>query len=673
MDMSEIRKQYPQYSDLSDDELLRGFHSKFYSDMDYEEFTSKIERTPPPEPETSTTDKVRGGIQTYLKGALFDWGDEVVGAGRALVERALPSTDAFADDPTVRKTERSIADDYRMYRDEERELQKEFADEQGGWATALELTGGVLSPLNVMGPLQQAKQGASALKAAGTVGLRSAAEGALTGAGAAEEVEDIGKSALRSGAIGGAFGGTIGGFGRALGSRKIAQELGKGDDFTPIHVIDPNTKTERALQSTYRNILGRIPGSKGILEAQQERILDAAEHAADEAGTNTQVGKDALSYAQDKFKQLADRKLVRTLTKIDDELAQTQAVMRSKQAAKALPDYVPDEVRAMVAREPNPQVVAKKLDEFWGADGEAFSYINKAEFEIDKGLLKRIKNLSDVDEETLAAKFGVEDLDDLVGQMVSGKWLMDIRNNPAITANELAVRNMAKSQIKSWHLRGGVSDFDKYFKDKVLDSSSLSRFNDDIAAYGDYKAYVGSVDAAKDLDGAFTGTHLARQGFTRDIRHGEGTGQTLGAPVRRLEKALAKRKAKARRKAKVAKNSPERKRKLTRLNRQLDDEAKHASDAAAEVRKRGIQQEVTFPSQFVTTTAVAGLAAGGAFMGYPLAIPLTLAGSRAGVTQGGQRLVAGQTGLQKAFQDEENYRLMAQLLRQGLIKQPTGE
>lgn len=42
MNISEIRAKYPQYNDLSDEQLAKGFHKKFYSDMDYNEFASKI-------------------------------------------------------------------------------------------------------------------------------------------------------------------------------------------------------------------------------------------------------------------------------------------------------------------------------------------------------------------------------------------------------------------------------------------------------------------------------------------------------------------------------------------------------------------------------------------------------------------------------------------------------
>lgn len=42
MNIAEIRQKYPQYNDLSDMELAQGLHKKFYSDMDFNDFTQKI-------------------------------------------------------------------------------------------------------------------------------------------------------------------------------------------------------------------------------------------------------------------------------------------------------------------------------------------------------------------------------------------------------------------------------------------------------------------------------------------------------------------------------------------------------------------------------------------------------------------------------------------------------
>lgn len=46
--LAEIRSKYPQYEDMSDDELAKAFHSKFYSDMDFGEFSKQIGLTSAP-------------------------------------------------------------------------------------------------------------------------------------------------------------------------------------------------------------------------------------------------------------------------------------------------------------------------------------------------------------------------------------------------------------------------------------------------------------------------------------------------------------------------------------------------------------------------------------------------------------------------------------------------
>lgn len=42
MNIAEIRQKYPQYEDLSDDELTQALHKKFYADMPYDEFAAKV-------------------------------------------------------------------------------------------------------------------------------------------------------------------------------------------------------------------------------------------------------------------------------------------------------------------------------------------------------------------------------------------------------------------------------------------------------------------------------------------------------------------------------------------------------------------------------------------------------------------------------------------------------
>lgn len=47
--IAEIRQQYPQYKDLSDEQLARGLYNKYYSDIPYEEFAAKVGLQPPQE------------------------------------------------------------------------------------------------------------------------------------------------------------------------------------------------------------------------------------------------------------------------------------------------------------------------------------------------------------------------------------------------------------------------------------------------------------------------------------------------------------------------------------------------------------------------------------------------------------------------------------------------
>lgn len=51
MNIQEIRQKYPQYSDLSDDQLGQALHAKFYADMPYGEFTAKVGLSAEPQPE----------------------------------------------------------------------------------------------------------------------------------------------------------------------------------------------------------------------------------------------------------------------------------------------------------------------------------------------------------------------------------------------------------------------------------------------------------------------------------------------------------------------------------------------------------------------------------------------------------------------------------------------
>jgi hypothetical protein len=92
--LAEIRQQFPQYSDLSDQQLADGLYQKHYSDMPREEFNSKIGLSAPKAPATTADTvadvalQVPSGMSSALVSTLtapyraLDWaGEKITGTG----------------------------------------------------------------------------------------------------------------------------------------------------------------------------------------------------------------------------------------------------------------------------------------------------------------------------------------------------------------------------------------------------------------------------------------------------------------------------------------------------------------------------------------------------------------------------------------------------------------
>lgn len=60
--IQQIREKYPQYSDVSDEKLLRGLHTKYYSDMGYSEFVNSVTPDVDPTEGMSGTDRFLAGV-----------------------------------------------------------------------------------------------------------------------------------------------------------------------------------------------------------------------------------------------------------------------------------------------------------------------------------------------------------------------------------------------------------------------------------------------------------------------------------------------------------------------------------------------------------------------------------------------------------------------------------
>ncbi len=225
MDMEEIRKKYPQYDDLSNEQLLRGLHQKYYSDMPEEHFFSKISGFSPT-PDMTTGEKVGEGVNRVADGLAFGFADNINAAGDALFSGGLFGQ-TRSDAPTWRERYEENLDFYRGNEDQ-------FREEHPYLAGGAELAGGLLGAGGAV------KSGATLLKgpmsggrAAVLGGVEGAAYGAAHGAGASDG-ENVTEGALLGAALGAPIGALASGGSQFLANRsanKGAQQFDSIDDL----------------------------------------------------------------------------------------------------------------------------------------------------------------------------------------------------------------------------------------------------------------------------------------------------------------------------------------------------------------------------------------------------------------------------------------------------------
>jgi hypothetical protein len=100
--ISEVRQKYPQYKDLSDEQLAGALHQKFYSDMSFEDFSKKIgysakapsDGYPADFPRHQPTDTTGQWWKKELQAMTYPqtWGRQAKLAGRSVIDaaQALP-------------------------------------------------------------------------------------------------------------------------------------------------------------------------------------------------------------------------------------------------------------------------------------------------------------------------------------------------------------------------------------------------------------------------------------------------------------------------------------------------------------------------------------------------------------------------------------------------------
>jgi len=196
--------------------------------------------------EWTNLDSLSGAL-IFLEGATLGWSDEV-GIGLASLAMSAVS------DETQEEIYNRLKKDYDA-------MQEGFAERQPGAALGLEIAGAVVSPISKIKMVS------------GLTGIvaRGASEGAIYGAGKAEDADDMTSEALK-GALGGALGASAVGSAGWLLKKKVQAPLDTPEGFVPLTLAADKTKgsSEALLQTFYRDVIGPSWGGKGLIRAQEE-------------------------------------------------------------------------------------------------------------------------------------------------------------------------------------------------------------------------------------------------------------------------------------------------------------------------------------------------------------------------------------------------------------------
>ena len=204
MNIAEIRQKYPQYNDLSDMELAQGLHKKFYSDMDFNDFSQKI-GLKKSELNPLTEEQKAKPKENYLDGVategLKGFGQGIVsGLGRYASGLTLGATD-WIDRKTggnLKALEEDLAQSAKNAGVGGVNEVAKFAAESGGMLRGV--GNKILNGAKTL-PKMVAKGGI---------------EGGIYGATASDNLQELPNNILGGTVLGGGTAGLLGGVGRAV-------------------------------------------------------------------------------------------------------------------------------------------------------------------------------------------------------------------------------------------------------------------------------------------------------------------------------------------------------------------------------------------------------------------------------------------------------------------------
>lgn len=274
--LAEIRQQYPQYADLSDKALADALHSKFYSDLPFDDFAKKVGLEQP------TSSKAGAYIKAIGEGMTFGHLAQVA----ASFGEAEAAGNPLAVDPRPHAMQSQIASNQQSIDTSRRDYKDVFDKVVPMTSATMGSLASVLFP-----PL--AAEGAAPLVAglAARFGPRVLAAGAAGGAGAASNEaanpESTLGSVVRTGLTSGAqmAAAELGGLGIAgMASKLIAPGI-KVPYITPMRdkVKDLVSKAPAAAKAASKSVLDAIP--MGTVRDSVAKGIDKAGSAARKLGS----------------------------------------------------------------------------------------------------------------------------------------------------------------------------------------------------------------------------------------------------------------------------------------------------------------------------------------------------------------------------------------------------
>lgn len=205
--IAEVRQKYPEYSDLSDEQLLQGIHSKFYSDIPYKEFASNIAITTPAVSvtEKAPTEAEKAAFeaeQASLGERMFGMGSPTYSLVRgAIVEPALGLNQLLAQTGIFGERVAKGASDVVKQEAQAAKKSREAVGREGtDWVA---MAGAVLSPVNKAFTVATAPTALQRIgQAAASGGLYGAIQPVVGDDFLAEKYFQVGLGAALGGALG---------------------------------------------------------------------------------------------------------------------------------------------------------------------------------------------------------------------------------------------------------------------------------------------------------------------------------------------------------------------------------------------------------------------------------------------------------------------------------------